>query len=102
MLSTYGYQKLSLEKYTIFRNFFYKDCTNYNMSYELFISLRYLEAKRKQAFISLISIISIGGVAVGVAALIIVLAVMTGFKNDVRDKILGTMAHIIIQKTGMI
>lgn len=67
------------------------------MSYELFISLRYLKAKRKQAFISLISLISIGGVAVGVAALIIVLAVMTGFKNDVRDKILGTMAHILVQ-----
>ncbi|MBD3309293.1 lipoprotein-releasing ABC transporter permease subunit [candidate division KSB3 bacterium] len=70
------------------------------MPYELLISLRYLNAKRKQAFISLISIISIGGVAVGVAALIIVLAVMTGFKNDVRDKILGTMAHIIIQQPG--
>lgn len=68
------------------------------MSYELFISLRYLKAKRKQAFISLINIISIGGVAVGVAALIIVLAVMTGFKEDIRDKILGTTAHIIIQQ----
>ncbi len=70
------------------------------MSYELFISLRYLKARRKQAFISLISLISIGGVAVGVAALIIVLAVMTGFKNDIRDKILGVMAHILIQKSG--
>ena len=70
------------------------------MSYELFISLRYLKAKRKQAFISLISIISIGGVAVGVAALIIVLAVMTGFKDDIRDKILGTMAHLLIQQPG--
>ncbi len=72
------------------------------MSYELFVSLRYLQAKRKQAFISLISLISIGGVAVGVAALIIVLAVMTGFKSDMRDKILGTMAHITIQQpTGL-
>lgn len=71
------------------------------MSYELFVSLRYLQAKRKQAFISLISIISIGGVAIGVAALIIVLAVMTGFRNDIRDKILGTMAHILLQKPGM-
>ncbi len=70
------------------------------MPYELFISLRYLRAKRKQAFISLISIISIGGVAVGVAALIIVLAVMTGFKDDIRDKILGTMAHILVQQPG--
>ncbi len=71
------------------------------MPYEFFVSLRYLQAKRKQAFISLISFISIGGVAIGVAALIIVLSVMTGFKDDVRDKILGTMAHILIQKPGM-
>lgn len=69
------------------------------MPYELFISLRYLKAKRKQAFISLISIISIGGVALGVAALIAVLAVMTGVENDVREKILGIMPHILIQKT---
>ena len=69
------------------------------MPYELFISLRYLKAKRKQAFISLISIISIGGVTVGVAALIIVLAVMTGFKDDIRDKILVIMAHVLIQKS---
>ncbi|PIE34220.1 lipoprotein-releasing system transmembrane subunit LolC [candidate division KSB3 bacterium] len=68
------------------------------MSYELFISLRYLKAKRKQAFISLISLISIGGVAVGVAALILVLAVMTGFKSDIRDKVLGTMPHITVQQ----
>lgn len=73
----------------------------YAMPYELFISLRYLRAKRKQAFISLISVISVGGVAVGVAALIIVLAIMTGFQNDIRDKILATMAHILIQNPGM-
>ncbi len=70
------------------------------MSYELFISLRYLKAKRKQAFISLISFISVGGVTLGVTALIIVLAVMTGFKNDIRDKILGTMAHVVVQQHG--
>lgn len=70
------------------------------MPYELFIGLQYLKAKRKQAFISLISVISIGGVTVGVAALIVVLAVMTGFKDDMRDKILGVMAHILIQKPG--
>jgi lipoprotein-releasing system permease protein len=69
------------------------------MPYELFISVRYLRAKRKQAFISLISVISIGGVAIGVAALIIVLAVMTGFKDDIRDKILGIMPHILIQRS---
>ena len=71
------------------------------MSYELFISLRYLKAKRKQAFISLISVISVGGVALGVAALIAVLAVMTGVENDVRDKILGIMPHVLIQKTEL-
>ncbi|MBF0171654.1 MAG: lipoprotein-releasing ABC transporter permease subunit [Nitrospinae bacterium] len=66
------------------------------MSYEWFVSRRYLAAKRKQTFISLITWISIGGVAVGVTALITVLAVMTGAQEDLRDKILGANAHIII------
>ncbi len=68
------------------------------MNYELFISLRYLKAKRKQSFISLITFISIGGVALGVAALIIVISVMTGFKEDMQDKILGAYSHILILK----
>ncbi|MGA1875302.1 MAG: lipoprotein-releasing ABC transporter permease subunit [bacterium] len=68
------------------------------MPYELFIGLRYLRAKRKQTVISIITIISILGVAVGVAALIIVLAVMTGFEMDLRDKILGTNSHIMVQE----
>ena len=59
------------------------------MSYELFIGLRYLKAKRKQTFVSLITLISIAGVTVGVTALIVVLAVMNGFKEDLREKILG-------------
>ncbi|MBI4665874.1 MAG: lipoprotein-releasing ABC transporter permease subunit [Nitrospinae bacterium] len=66
------------------------------MSYEWFISLRYLKAKRKQTFISLITWISVLGVAVGVAALIVVLAVMTGMQEDLRKKILGATSHIII------
>ncbi len=66
------------------------------MSYEFFIGLRYLKAKRKQTFISLITFISIGGIAVGVMALIIVLAVMSGFGENLRDKILGTYSHIIV------
>ncbi|MBI1986933.1 MAG: ABC transporter permease [Nitrospinae bacterium] len=66
------------------------------MSYELKIGVRYLKAKRKQAFISLITWISIGGVTVGVMALIIVLAVMSGFEEDLRDKILGTNSHIVV------
>jgi lipoprotein-releasing system permease protein len=70
------------------------------LNYELFIGLRYLRAKRKQTFISVISVISIGGVALGVAALIIVLAVMTGFESDLRDKILGTNSHVVVLKHG--
>jgi len=67
-----------------------------NMPYELMIGLRYLRAKRKQTVISVISIISIAGVALGVMALIIVLAVMSGFEMDLRDKILGTNSHIVV------
>ncbi len=63
---------------------------------ELFISWRYLVTKRKEKFISLISLISILGVAIGVAALIVVIAVMTGFDRDLRDKIVGNYSHITI------
>ncbi len=70
------------------------------MSYELFVSLRYLRAKRKQTFISVISFISIGGVTLGVAALIVVLAVMTGFHDGVRQQILGNLPNVLIQKYG--
>ena len=70
------------------------------MSYELFVSLRYLRAKRKQTFISVISFISIAGVTLGVAALIVVLAVMTGFHDGVRKQILGNIPHVLVQKQG--
>jgi lipoprotein-releasing system permease protein len=66
------------------------------MKTELFISWRYLATKRKEKFISLISIISILGVAIGVMALIVVIAVMTGFDNDLKDKIIGNYAHITL------
>jgi lipoprotein-releasing system permease protein len=66
------------------------------MRYELFISLRYLKAKRKNRFISIITLISVAGVLIGVMALIIVLAVMNGFESDLRNRILGTYAHIQI------
>lgn len=69
-----------------------------NLSYELFIALRYLRAKRKQVFISLITVISVAGVAIGVMALILVLGVMTGFTDDLREKILGTNSHVVINK----
>jgi lipoprotein-releasing system permease protein len=68
------------------------------MSYELFIGLRYLKAKRKQTFVSLITVISIAGVVVGVTALIVVLAVMNGFKEDLREKILGVTSHVVISR----
>ncbi len=68
------------------------------MGYEWFISLRYLRAKRKQTFISVISFISVTGVTLGVAALILVLAIMTGFHDGVRQQILGNIPHIIVQK----
>jgi lipoprotein-releasing system permease protein len=68
------------------------------MPFELFVALRYLLARRKQAFISLISLISTIGVAVGVMALIIALALMTGLQGEVRDRILGSTAHIYVWK----
>ncbi len=70
------------------------------MSYELFISLRYLKAKRKQVFVSVITLISIAGILLGVAALIIVLAVMNGFESDLRDKILGINSHVVLMEYG--
>ncbi len=66
------------------------------MRTELFISWRYLATKRKEKFISLISVISVLGVAIGVMALIIVIAVMTGFDRDLRDKIVGNFSHITL------
>ncbi len=61
---------------------------------EYYIALKYLMAKRKQTFISIITIISIAGVTVGVTALIIVLAVMSGFEKELKDRILGATAHV--------
>ncbi|MFA5181705.1 MAG: lipoprotein-releasing ABC transporter permease subunit [Syntrophales bacterium] len=68
------------------------------MSFEFFISLRYLKAKRKQVFVSIITFLSIGGIALGVAALIIVLAVMNGFETDLRNKILGMNSHVLLME----
>jgi lipoprotein-releasing system permease protein len=70
------------------------------MPFELFVAIRYLLAKRKQAFISLISLISTLGVAVGVMALIVALALMTGLQGELRDRILGSMAHVFVWRTG--
>ncbi|CAG1065026.1 Lipoprotein-releasing system transmembrane protein LolE [uncultured bacterium] len=70
------------------------------MAYELFIGLRYLKAKRKQTFISVITFISILGITVGVTALIIVLSVMTGFEENLREKILGINANVVVTELG--
>jgi len=68
------------------------------MRYECFISWRYLITRRKEKFISLISVISILGIAVGVMALIVVIAVMTGFDKDLREKIIGNYSHITVSR----
>ncbi len=65
-------------------------------AYELFLGLRYLRARNKQTFFSIITFISLGGITLGVAALIIVLGVMNGFQQDLRQKILGVKSHIVI------
>ena len=70
------------------------------MHYPLFIALRYLKGGRGNPFLSIITLISITGVTLGVAALIITLSVMNGFHEDLRDKIVGTNAHLVILKEG--
>jgi lipoprotein-releasing system permease protein len=70
------------------------------MKYPLFIALRYLKGGREGYFVSVITLISIMGVTLGVAALIITLSVMNGFHEDLRDKIVGTNAHIVVLKEG--
>jgi lipoprotein-releasing system permease protein len=71
-----------------------------DVPFELFVALRYLLARRKQAFISLISTISTIGVAVGVMALLITLALMTGLQGELRDRIVGSAAHVYVLKAG--
>ncbi|MCB0319069.1 MAG: ABC transporter permease, partial [Bdellovibrionales bacterium] len=70
------------------------------MSFTRKIALRYLWSKRSEAFISIISIISILGVAIGVAVLNIVMAVMTGFEYELKNKILSTDSHVIVRRLG--
>lgn len=70
------------------------------MSFELFIGGRYLRARQKQAFISLITILSIAGVTIGVMALIIVIAVMSGAESEFRSRILGVESHVVLMRHG--
>ncbi len=67
------------------------------MAYELWLSWRYLLAKRRERFISVIAVLSIGGVAIGVMALLLVLSVMSGFDYELKEKLVGTNAHITIE-----
>lgn len=70
------------------------------MQYELFIGLRYLRARRQETFISLITIISVLGVMIGVMTLNVVMAVMTGFEETLRDRLLGINAHVALVNSG--
>jgi lipoprotein-releasing system permease protein len=70
------------------------------MPYELSIALRYLRSGRRRTFISFISIMSVAGVTVGVATLIVVLAVMDGFKKEIEEKLIGIGAHITVYGFG--
>src|ERR1700748_4000829 len=64
------------------------------MRFELFIASRYLRAKRRQAFIGIITGISIAGVAAGVASLIVALAINNGFRQDLQQRLLGSTSHV--------
>jgi len=70
------------------------------LPFEIHIALRYLLARRKQAFISVISLVSTLGVIVGVMALVLALALMTGLQQELRNRILGATAHIFVWKHG--
>jgi lipoprotein-releasing system permease protein len=70
------------------------------MKYEFFIGLRYLRARRQETFISLITVISVLGVMIGVMTLNVVMAVMTGFEETLRDRLLGINAHISVVRSG--
>jgi lipoprotein-releasing system permease protein len=71
-----------------------------SVPFELFIALRYLLARRQQSSISRVSLFSTIGVAVGVVALVVALALMTGLQGELRNRILGSQAHIYVWKTG--
>ena len=68
------------------------------MGYGFFVAKKYIGAGRRSAFITAITVISVAGVAIGVLALIVILAVMNGFESEVLDRIIGTNAHLIVRK----
>lgn len=69
------------------------------MGFEFYIARRYLTSKRRQAFISVVSLMSVLGVAIGVGALVVVMGVYNGFSTDIRNKLLGANSHILVQST---
>src|SRR3989338_2557663 len=71
------------------------------MGVEWWIAQRYLWSKRRHPFVGVVSTISVVGICVGVAALIMVLAVMNGFDEDLKSRIIGTRAHLVIEKEGV-
>ncbi len=70
------------------------------MSWELWLSMRYLWSRNRHPFVGIGGTVSILGIGVGVAALIVVLAVMNGFDEDLRSRIIGTRAHLVVEKDG--
>src|SRR5271157_5317888 len=70
------------------------------MRFELFIATRYLRARRRQAFIGVITGISMIGVAAGVASLIVALAINNGFRQDLQARLLGSTAHVQLMRTA--
>lgn len=73
---------------------------NFFRPFEFFVGLRYLTSRRKQGFVSFISVISMLGVTTGVMAMVVVLSVMNGLQHDLREKILGTNAHLVVLRSG--
>jgi len=71
------------------------------MPFEYFIGGRYLRTKQKQTFIFLITLLSVAGVTVGVMSLIVVIAVMSGFDSDIKNRILGVDAHVVLKRHGV-
>ena len=70
------------------------------MRFEWFVASRYLRSRRKQSFISIISIISIGGVALGVATVILAIAVLNGVEHGLKDRFLANEAHVVFHLHG--
>jgi lipoprotein-releasing system permease protein len=68
------------------------------MRFELYIAMRYLRAKRRQAVVGLVTLISVTGVAAGVAALVVALAITNGMRRDLQDRLLGSTAHVMLMR----